>query len=87
MSQNEKLEQQIENKEEIQKELQRKIEVLEKDLAKPCAQCANYESQVVKLQSQLKVIDILRPGQTMCTVCYECKLQSQLKVIDILRPG
>ena len=55
MSQNEKLEQQIENKEEIQKELQRKIEVLEKDLAKPCAQCANYESQVVKLQSQLKV--------------------------------
>ncbi len=61
MNQNEKLEQQLENKEEVQKELQRKIEVLEKELTKPCVQCANYESQLVRLQAQLKV-SMLQPN-------------------------
>ncbi|XP_022098875.1 early endosome antigen 1-like, partial [Acanthaster planci] len=49
-----KLERQLESKDNKQKNLQQKIEVLEQEIAKSCEQCKNYESQVVKLQTQVK---------------------------------
>ena len=68
MNKNEQLEQQLHSKEEVQKDLQRQIEVLEKEIAKPCQQCSNYESQVVKLQGQLKVREKEEKGCELPTI-------------------
>ncbi|XP_030829452.1 early endosome antigen 1-like [Strongylocentrotus purpuratus] len=50
----EMLEQQIVTRDNVQRDMQQKIEVLEKDLAKECQLCKNYEVQVVKLESKIK---------------------------------